>query len=90
MAGITFTWMCKRKDEDFPIADSVPSSNGGCWENGTFVFGGNNKKVEVYTGDFYQRAFYDFRVIVGKDSRKAHYDQRVEVLVGQPPTMVIE
>ena len=90
LSGITFKWMCRRKGEDFPTPDSVPNSNGGCWENGTYVFGGNNKKVVVYTGDFYQKAFYVFRVTVTKDSRKAHFDQSVQVLVGQPPTMVIE
>ena len=90
MTGITFTWMCRKQAEIFPTLGSAPSSNGGCWENGTFEFGGNNKQVVVYTGDFVQRAFYVFRVVVAKDSRKAHFDQSVQVLVGQPPTMVIE
>lgn len=83
--------MCKKKDEEFPPSIlSQSSGSGGCWENGTYVFGGNNKIVSVFTGDFYQNSMYDFRVIVKKDTRKNHYDQRVEVLRGQPPTMVIE
>ena len=90
MTGITFKWMCKKKGEEFPKEGSVPSSDGGCWENGTFVFGGNNQKVVVYTGDFYQKAYYDFRLTISKDTRKDNFDQSVQVLVGQPPTMVIE
>ncbi len=90
MTGITFTWMCKKKEEDFPESISFQSDSRGCWENGTYVFGGNNKKVSVFTGDFYQNALYDFRVIVSKETRRARYDQTVEVLRGQPPTMVIK
>ena len=90
MTGITLKWMCRKKGEQFPTADSTPNSKGGCWENGTYVFGGNNQKVVVYTGDFYQKAFYDFRLVITKDSREDHFDQSVQVLVGQPPTMVIE
>ncbi|XP_015762206.1 PREDICTED: uncharacterized protein LOC107341314 [Acropora digitifera] len=90
MTGITFKWMCKKKGEEFPKGESVPSSDGGCWENGTFVFGGNNQKVVVYTGDFYQKAYYDLRLTISKDTRKDNFDQSVQVLVGQPPTMVIE
>ena len=90
VTGITFQWMCKRKEEEFPTEDSEPSSDGGCWENGTFVFGGDNRKVVVYTGDFYQKAFYDFRLVISKDTRVDIFDQSVQVLVGQPPTMVIE
>lgn len=88
-SGITFTWMCRRKGEDFPTIDSDPSSEGGCWENGTYVFGGNSREVVVYTGDLYQKQYYNFRLTISKESRKAHFDQMVEVLVGQPPTMVI-
>ena len=90
MTGIAFKWTCKKKGEEFPKEGSVPSSDGGCWENGTFVFGGNNQKVVVYTGDFYQKAYYDFRLTISKDTRKDNFDQSVQVLVGQPPTMVIE
>ena len=90
MTGIVFTWMCKKKAEEFPASSSSGSVSGGCWENGTYVFGGDNSKVSVFTGDFYQNAFYDFRVIVTKETRKAQYDQSIEVLKGQPPTMVIE
>ena len=54
------------------------------------LFGGDSNVVTVFTGDFYQNALYDFRVIVRKDTRKAQFDQTVEVLRGQPPTMVIE
>lgn len=88
--GITFTWMCKKKDEVFPESTSFQSNSGGCWENGTYVFGGDNDRVSVFTGDLYQNSLYDFKVIVKKDTRKAQYVQRVEVLKGQPPTMVIE
>ena len=90
MIGITFKWMCRRKGEEFPKAGSTPDSKGGCWKNGTYVFGGNNQKVVVYTGDFVQKQFYDFRVVITKDSREDHFDQSVQVLIGQPPTMVIE
>ena len=90
LTGITFSWMCRRKGEEFPKPDSLPSSNSGCWENGTFVFGGNNKEVVVPTGDFYQKAFYIFRVTIAKDTRTDDFDQSVQVLVGQPPTMIIE
>ena len=89
MNGIEFTWMCKKKAEEFPGSSSFQSDSGGCWENGTYVFGGNNNRVSVFTGDFYQNSLYDFRVIVSKETRRAHYDQTVEVLRGQPPTMVI-
>ena len=82
--------MCKKKEEDFPESIFFQSDSGGCWENGTYVFGGDNNIVTVFTGDFYQNAFYDFRVIVRKETRMAQYDQTVEVLRGQPPTMVIE
>ena len=89
-AGITFTWMCKRKDEVFPDSTLSQSDSGGCWENGTYVFGGDKDRVSVFTGDFYQNSLYDFKVVVRKDTRKAQYVQTVEVLRGQPPTMVIE
>lgn len=89
-SGITFTWMCKKKEEEFPASIYFQSDSGGCWENGTYVFGGDNSVVTVFTGDFYQKSLYDFRVIVRKESRKAQFDQTVEVLIGQPPTMVIE
>lgn len=88
--GIEYTWMCKKVNEEFPATTSLPGENGGCWENGTYVFGGDNEIASVFTGDFYQNTMYDFRVIVKKDTRRSHYDQRVEVLQGQPPTMVIE
>ena len=84
-SGITFTWMCKKKEEEYFQSDS-----GGCWKNGTYVFGGDSNVVTVFTGDFYQNSLYDFRVIVRKETRKAQFDQTVEVLRGQPPTMVIE
>ncbi|PFX20690.1 Polycystic kidney disease and receptor for egg jelly-related protein [Stylophora pistillata] len=88
--GIEYTWMCKKVDEEFPETTALKVESGGCWENGTYVFGGNNEIASVFTGDFYQGTMYDFSVIVQKDTRKSHYDQRVEVLRGQPPTMVIE
>ena len=89
-SGITFTWMCRKKGEEFPLSIESQSDSGGCWENGTYVFGGDNNVVTVFTGDFYQKSSYVFRVIVIKETRKAQFDQTVEVLEGQPPTMVIE
>ena len=89
-SGITFTWMCKKKEEEFPASIPFQSDSGGCWENGTYVFGGDSNVATVFTGDFYQNSLYDFRVIVRKGTRKAQFDQTVEVLRGQPPTMVIE
>ena len=89
ISGITFKWMCRKKEEDLPTTDPDPNGQGGCWENGTYGFGGNSRQLVVYTGDFSQRQYYNFRLTISKDSREAHFDQMVEVLVGQPPTMVI-
>lgn len=89
ISGITFKWMCRKKDEDLPTTDPDTNGQGGCWENGTYGFGGNSRQLVVYTGDFSQRQYYNFRLTISTDSREAHFDQIVEVLVGQPPTMVI-
>ena len=89
ISGITFKWMCRKKDEDLPTTDPDTNGQDGCWENGTYGFGGNSRQLVVYTGDFSQRQYYNFRLTISTDSREAHFDQIVEVLVGQPPTMVI-
>ena len=88
--GISFTWMCRKKDEEFPTSESVPNADGGCWANGLYLFGKSEEKTAVYTGSFIQNAEYVFRVIVEKESRQGMFEQNVLILPGKPPTMVIE
>ena len=88
--GITYQWMCRKRNEQFPSADVAASPTGGCWENGTYTFGGTGDKTKVFTGDFVQKAKYVFKLTVRKDARVKSYEQEVTVLPGQPPTMVLK
>lgn len=51
--GIEYIWMCKKVNEEFLVIILLLGENGGCWENGIYVFGGDNEIVLVFMGDFY-------------------------------------
>ena len=97
-SGMTFTWLCKRKDEMFHMEhiSSVPviqpdgvKGRGGCFDTGIGKLNSTSRKVTVNTGYMQVDNSYTIKLFISKSGRDGFYEQLLEVVTGDPPQMSI-
>ena len=101
--GMTFYWLCKRSDEDFPTEHpleiqvvSIPlngskSSGGGCFGTGIGRLE-STEPVIVLNASLMQNSSssYVLQLIVAKDNRTASDLKTVHVVEGNPPEVSLK
>lgn len=98
--GMTFTWLCKKKDEAFPsgsldtvpvISPSDPKGKGGCFDTGIGKLAKTDRVVQINTGDMQVDTSYVVNLIVSKTGKSsAKFVQQIDVVRGDPPQLSIK
>ena len=100
---LTFYWLCKRSDEQFPTENplriqvvpiplnSSEFSNGGCFGTGIGRLESTEPVVTLNASAMQNSAAsYDFQLVVTKDARTSSDKKTVHVVEGSPPEVSLK
>jgi len=98
-SGITFAWLCKKKDEIFPLGllSSIPvidpsgaKGRGGCFDTGIGKLSSTDRIVSINTGYMTVDNSYVVKLVVKKlTGRTSSFKQLLDVVNGDPPQISI-
>ena len=85
--GLTFTWLCRREDEDLSNMASLPIDNshgwekihGGCFGYGVGMLNTTEPTIEIDIGGMISQNTYVFTVIVQKANRSSAVNHTLRV-----------
>lgn len=100
-SSMQFTWLCKGKYDYFPYGldissmpivtpESGPSHWRGCFNTGVGKLNSTNMITTLDTSKMTVGSSYDVKLVVTKDDREANYVQRINIVSGNPPEVVMK
>lgn len=98
-SDMSFMWLCRKKNESFPqnVEDMLPiplqsshnASLGGCFGSGLGPLNVSTPSFKLDTSHL-TLADYVIELRIQKGERKDVFSQRIEVVAGKPPSLLIQ
>ena len=96
--NMLFMWLCRKANESFPenVEEMLPvppeksdAAFGGCFGSGLGPMNISSPSFQFNTGHL-NLGDYVIELRIQKDKRKASFSQRLKIVLGEPPSLLIE